>query len=142
MGSRNLEVALDAPLVEVDPVFLDQAFSNVVDNARKYTPDGATIRVSAATDTDGRVRVTVEDDGPGVPAEALPHLFERFYRVPGARADSRGGTGIGLAVARGVIEATGGTVDARRGELGGLAIDLFLPAARVPVSVTPGGVRS
>jgi signal transduction histidine kinase len=60
--------------------------------------------------------------------------------VPGARADSRGGSGIGLAVARGVIEASGGTVEARHGGLGGLAIDLILPAARVPVSIAPGGV--
>lgn len=139
MGRRTLEVALDAPPVEVDPVFLDQAFSNVLDNARKYTPDGAMIRVSAADTGDGRVRVTIEDDGPGVPEEALPRLFEKFYRVPGARTGSRRGTGIGLAVARGVIEATGGTIDARRSALGGLAVDLVLPAARLPAPIAPAG---
>jgi two-component system sensor histidine kinase KdpD len=139
MGNRSLEVDLVAPPVEADPVFLDQAFSNVLDNARKYTPDGARIRVAATADGDRLVRITIEDDGPGVPDDVLPHLFEKFYRAPGARAGSRGGTGIGLAVARGVIEATGGTVEARRSALGGLAIDLVIPAARVPASISPGG---
>jgi signal transduction histidine kinase len=61
-----------------------------------------------------------------VPEEHLPHLFEKFYRVPGAQRSSRSGVGIGLAVVRGLTEAMGGGVVARRGELGGLAIDLDL----------------
>jgi two-component system sensor histidine kinase KdpD len=138
LGARTLEVDLTAPPVEVDPVFLDQAFSNLLDNARKYTPDGATIRVTAAVPGDARVRVTVEDDGRGVADDVLPHLFEKFYRAPGATAGSRSGTGIGLAVARGVLEATGGRVEARRSAMGGLAFDIDLPAARVPASVTTG----
>ena len=139
MGARTLEVDLAAPPVEVDPVFVDEAFSNILDNARKYTPELATIRVSAGGATDGRVRVTVEDDGPGLPDEVLVRLFEKFYRAPGATAGSRGGTGIGLAVARGVIEATGGRVAVRRSELGGLAFDIDLPAALVPESVAADG---
>ena len=84
------------------------------------------------------VRLTVEDSGPGVPEEALPRLFEKFYRPPrppaaagraAAAAGARSGTGIGLAVVRGLVEAQGGTVRARRSRLGGLAIDLDLPAA-------------
>ncbi len=138
MGNRSLEVDLIAPPVQVDPVFLDQAFSNVLDNARKYTPDGARIRVAATAAGDRLVRISVEDDGPGVPDDVLPHLFEKFYRAPGARTGSRGGTGIGLAVARGVIEATGGTVEARRSALGGLAIDVVIPSARVPASISSG----
>jgi two-component system, OmpR family, sensor histidine kinase BaeS len=78
------------------------------------------------------VRVTVEDGGPGVPEDALGRLFEKFYRVPEARRESRAGTGIGLAVVRGLVEAMGGAVHARRSTLGGLAIDIDLPAARVP----------
>ena len=79
--------------------------------------------------TTGFVRLTIEDGGPGVPDDALPRLFDKFYRVPGGPGGSRSGTGIGLAVVRGLIEATGGRVQARRSELGGLAIDLDLPAA-------------
>jgi two-component system, OmpR family, sensor histidine kinase KdpD len=138
LGGRTLAVDLSAPPVEVDPVFLDEAFANVLDNALKHTPTGTFLRVSAGETADGRVRVTVEDDGPGVADEIRPRLFDKFYRAPGAAGGSRGGTGIGLAVARGLIEATGGRVDARRSELGGLAIDLDLPIASVPEELAAG----
>jgi signal transduction histidine kinase len=95
------------------------------------------VRVGA-TEERGTIRLTVEDSGPGVPEEALPRLFEKFYRPPRSpsiagrartAAGSRSGTGIGLAVVRGLVEAQGGSVRARRSRLGGLAIDLDLPAA-------------
>ncbi len=73
--------------------------------------------------------LTIEDSGPGVPAVALPRLFDKFFRVPRRSAGSRSGTGVGLAVVRGLVEAMGGTVEARIGDLGGLAIDVTLPAA-------------
>jgi two-component system, OmpR family, sensor histidine kinase KdpD len=138
LGTRRLEIDLAAPAVEIDPVFLDEAVANVLDNALKYTPDGATLRVSAGGADEGQVRVTVEDDGPGVPDEVLPHLFDKFYRAPGAPGGSRGGTGIGLAVARGLVEASGGRVTARRSGMGGLAIDLDLPMAMVPEELAAG----
>jgi two-component system sensor histidine kinase BaeS len=75
------------------------------------------------------VRVTVEDGGPGVPRSALSHLFDKFYRVSQRGDGSRPGSGIGLAVVRGLTEAMGGSVGARRSQLGGLAIDVDLPAA-------------
>ena len=114
----------------VDPVFLDEAVTNVIDNALKYAPSDSRLRVSAHEIPDGWVRLTIEDDGPGVPTAVLSLLFEKFYRVPGVTRGSRSGTGIGLAVVQGLIEATGGRVAARRSELGGLAIDLDLPRAR------------
>jgi two-component system, OmpR family, sensor histidine kinase KdpD len=132
LADRRLEVALQSPPVDVDPIFLDEAVGNAVENAVKYTTPGTLIRVSSSeAATDGFVRLTVEDAGPGVPDEALPRLFDKFYRVPGAGGGSRSGTGIGLAVVRGLTEATGGRASARRSELGGLAIDFDLPAARV-----------
>jgi len=87
------------------------------------------IRVSSTTLGDGRVRLTIEDAGPGVPDDTLDRIFEKFYRVPGSTGGSRSGTGIGLAVVQGLVEAMHGAVVARRGELGGLAIDIDLPAA-------------
>jgi two-component system sensor histidine kinase KdpD len=136
LAQRKLEVALDAPPVEVDPIFLDEGVGNALENAIKYTAPDTPIRVGAdRAGSDGFVRLTVEDGGPGVPDDAIPRLFDKFYRVPGAPGGSRSGTGIGLAVVKGLIEATGGHVTARRSELGGLAIDLDLPMARLPAEM-------
>jgi two-component system sensor histidine kinase KdpD len=138
LGDRPVEVRLAAPPVHVDAIFLDDALTNVIENAIKYAPPGSLIRISASELRDeSMVRLTVEDAGEGAPPEALPRLFDKFYRVPGSHRSARPGTGIGLAVVRGLIEATGGRVDARPSELGGLAIDLYLPCANVP-PVLPG----
>jgi two-component system sensor histidine kinase KdpD len=134
IGDRPLEVALDAPPVEVDPTFLDEAFTNVIENAVKYTPPDTALRVRALGLDGATVRLSIEDAGPGVPDAALDRLFDKFYRVPGGKGGSRSGTGVGLAVVRGLVEATGGRVQARRSELGGLAIDLDLPRAPMPGS--------
>jgi two-component system, OmpR family, sensor histidine kinase KdpD len=136
-GDRPIEVDLAAaPAVRADPVMLDEALANIVDNAVHHTPAGTRIRLAAAELPDEPfVRLTVEDSGPGVPDEALGRLFEKFYRVAEAGRGSRGGTGIGLAVVRGLTEAMGGRVTARRSERGGLAIDLDLPVAPVPAGV-------
>ena len=136
LGERPLEVAVDARPVEVDPVFLDEAVTNAIENAIKYTSPETTIRIAAEPlATEPFIRLTVEDAGPGVPDQALPRIFDKFYRVPGVAGGSRSGTGIGLAVVRGLIEATGGRVEARRSALGGLAIDMDLPAAEPLPSV-------
>jgi two-component system sensor histidine kinase KdpD len=129
LGNRPLEIGLDAPPVEVDPIFLDSSVTNIIENAIKYTQPDAQMRISAHALDDGFVRLTIEDGGPGVPAEALDKLFDKFYRVPGQQRTSRSGTGIGLAVVRGLVEAMGGRVKARPSELGGLAIDIDVPAA-------------
>jgi two-component system sensor histidine kinase KdpD len=130
LADRPVTLALDTPPVLVDPVFLDEAVTNILENAIKYTPEGTVIRISSGS-ADGTARLTIEDAGPGVPDAALRRLFEKFYRAPGAPRGSRSGTGIGLAVVQGLIEAMGGHVDARRSELGGLAIDMDLPVGRV-----------
>jgi two-component system sensor histidine kinase KdpD len=135
LGGRPLEVRVSAPPVRVDPVLLDDSLTNILDNAIKYTAPETLIRISATKLSDRAVRLTIEDGGGGVPPKALPRLFEKFYRVPGRDRSSRSGTGIGLAVVRGLIEATGGRVRARRSELGGLAIDLDLPCAEVPAAL-------
>jgi signal transduction histidine kinase len=136
LGGRLLALDLGGAPVEVDPVFVDEALANALDNAIRYTPAGATIRLrSADLDDERYVRLTVEDAGPGVPDEILPRIFDRFYRASPSGAASRIGTGVGLPVARGLIEATGGRASARRSDLGGLAIDLDLPRATLPAEL-------
>jgi two-component system sensor histidine kinase KdpD len=132
LGGRQVHVAIAAGAVRADPVLLDQALTNLLDNAVRYTAPDRRIVVSATGVDGATVRITVEDDGEGVPTEALPRLFEKFYRVPGRGRSSGRGTGIGLAVVAGFVEAMGGRVGARPSELGGLAVDLELPAATVP----------
>lgn len=128
LAERHLEIdtSPDAPLVEVDALYLDQIVSNLLENAAKYVPDGQRIRVSA-TVVGPSLRLTVEDSGPGVPDSALAKLFVKFYRVPMTGRGSRPGTGIGLAVVRGLARAMGGDVQARHSALGGLAVDVDLP---------------
>ncbi|HYK94841.1 MAG TPA: ATP-binding protein [Candidatus Dormibacteraeota bacterium] len=130
LAGHPMVVSLDAPSVEVDAIFVDEAVTNALENAIKYTPADAEIRLGAtAIGGEPFVRLTIEDGGPGVPEEHLERVFEKFYRVPSVRRSSRSGTGIGLAVVRGLVEAMGGRVAARRSALGGLALDLDLPVA-------------
>ena len=126
-GRLVIEMASDLPPVEVDDVLFAQVLANVLDNAERYAAD-ATVRITAAVDGD-RVRLTIEDDGPGVPDDALPRLFDKFYRAPRTGEGSRRGTGAGLTVVRGLMTALGGTATARTSDLGGLAIDLTIPVA-------------
>jgi len=128
----TVEMRADLPPVEVDAVFIDQVLTNLLENAAKHGPPGTPIRVRAAELPDGMVRLTVEDGGPGVPPAALGRLFDKFYRVPRAGDGTRRGSGIGLAVVKGLVGAMGGRVTAHAGDLGGLAVDVDLPAARPP----------
>jgi two-component system sensor histidine kinase KdpD len=134
IGDRRLRLAFpeDLPPIQVDAVLFDQVMTDLLDNSLKYSPADAQIAISGrAVGNDGeRIVVTVEDAGPGVPDDALEKLFDKFYRVARRNEGSRRGTGLGLSVVRGMVEAMGGTVTARRSELGGLAVDVVLPAAR------------
>jgi two-component system, OmpR family, sensor kinase len=95
--------------VIADPVRLRQVVVNLVDNAIKYTPAGGTIAVSNLR-LDGKAVLSVSDTGIGIPPETIPHLFERFYRVDGARSRHLGGTGLGLAIVKSICTAFGGAV--------------------------------
>jgi two-component system sensor histidine kinase KdpD len=136
LGGRRVDNAAGADLVRADPVFLDAAMTNLIENAVRHAPSGTPIRIATDRPAEGVVRLTVEDAGPGVPDDALPRLFDKFYRVP-ARRSARHGTGIGLAVVRGLVEAMGGQVHARQSSLGGLAIDIDLPLAVAPSELEP-----
>ncbi len=138
---RELRIEL-APLpVLVDPVFLDEALTNLLDNAVKFAGPEATIRV-ASEKAGERVRLVVEDAGPGVPEDALERVFEPFYRGASTGRDGRAGTGIGLAVVRGLVAAMGGTTRAYTGTLGGLAVELDLPLASLPAELAAPGPRT
>jgi two-component system phosphate regulon sensor histidine kinase PhoR len=92
-----------------DPAAVEQILQNLVDNAIKYGRRGGQVRVSGVRNG-ARVVVTVSDDGPGIAAEHLPRLFERFYRVDAGRSRERGGTGLGLAIVKHLVESMGGTI--------------------------------
>ncbi|HSJ50632.1 MAG TPA: ATP-binding protein [Actinomycetota bacterium] len=103
------EVPDDLPTVYADAERVYQVLFNLLDNAVRFTPSGGHVRVSAAGHN-GAVDVAVADTGPGISAEHLPRLFDRFYRVDTSRSRDEGGTGIGLAIARSVVEAHGGRI--------------------------------
>ena len=128
--SVTIDLPADLPSVRADATLLSQALSNLLENAARYTPLGAAITIRASSRPDrGDVILVVEDGGTGVPTEALPHLFERFYRVPSSSAGgARRGFGLGLSVVEGMVAAMGGRVHADQSSLGGLAITLELPA--------------
>jgi two-component system sensor histidine kinase KdpD len=127
------DVPDDLPALLADPVMLDQVLGNLLENAVKYVDRDRPIRVSARQVEGGpMVRLVVEDGGAGVPDEVLGRIFDKFYRgspPKGGTGARRRGTGLGLAVVRGLVEAMGGTVTARRSELGGLAVVVDLPRA-------------
>jgi heavy metal sensor kinase len=123
----------DGLVVEGDGDALVRLFVNVLDNAIKYT-DGGGVDVAGVA-ADGAVAVTVRDSGRGVPAEQLPHLFERFYRGDASR--SAEGSGLGLAIARLIAEAHGGTIAISSGEGRGTTCEVRLPAAAAGPALPP-----
>jgi signal transduction histidine kinase len=108
---------------------LVQVLRNLLDNAVRHTPPSGHVRVDVERNERGNVAIEVADDGEGVPAQALPRIFERFYRADSARARHVGGTGLGLAIVKHLVGAMGGQVSAES-ELGrGTTIRVVLPAA-------------
>jgi two-component system, OmpR family, phosphate regulon sensor histidine kinase PhoR len=89
---------------------LQQVIFNLVENAIKYGREGGTVVLSAERLETGQIQVSVQDNGPGIPAEAQPRVFERFYRVDKARSRDTGGTGLGLSIVKHIVQAHGGTV--------------------------------
>ena len=133
LGERPIRIAIpdDVPPVAADAVLLDAVVSNLVENAARHAPPPAELAISAHR-SDGSVELAVDDAGPGVPAEDLDRLFDKFFRVARAGEGSRRGMGVGLAVVRGLTEAMGGRVAAAASPLGGLRITVSLPEAAEP----------
>ena len=124
------EVIVPAAAVEVvaDPTQLETALGNLLSNAVKFTPGGGTVRVSAEADGT-EAHVAVRDSGPGIPAADLPHVFDRFYQV-GEDAGTRLGTGIGLALAKEVVDLHGGTLSVESEAGFGSTFTITLPLGR------------
>jgi two-component system sensor histidine kinase KdpD len=127
----EVELADDLPMIEIDPVLFEQVLFNLLDNAAKYAPAGTVIRIQSWRDSES-VRLQVLDEGEGIPADELEHIFDKFYRAQ--KADHvRAGTGLGLAISRGFIEAMHGTIVAgNRTDRSGAVFTITLP---VPATI-------
>jgi len=121
----RLTVNPPAAVLMVDPAKLHDIVRNLVENAINYTPEGGVIDISADLD-DRRFRLIVADTGPGIPAEDLGRVFERFYRVDKSRARP-GGTGLGLAIVRNLVHVLDGEVRVSNRETGGAVFTITLP---------------
>lgn len=113
------------PLILVDGLLLEQVFVNLLENAARHTPAGTQLQITAALESDA-VRVSVSDDGPGIPGDDLEKIFNRFYRAP-PRADSGRGSGLGLAICRAIVTAHGGSITATNNPTGGAEFVVRLP---------------
>jgi two-component system sensor histidine kinase KdpD len=135
---REHRVDVDAdessPLVFVDARLIGEALSNLLENAAKYSPAGSVIRVAADV-TDKGLSMRVADEGAGIPPDALERIFDKFYR--GENANERLGTGMGLAIAKGIVNAHGGAIRADNAPDGGSVFSFFIPAASKPAEVFP-----
>jgi signal transduction histidine kinase len=112
--------------VAADADRLNLALTNLIDNAIAHTPAGGTITLAAEPATDGQVTLAVADNGVGIPPEHLPHVFERFFRVPGLSAE--GGTGLGLSIVKEIVEAHHGQVTCESEPGRGTTFRITLPA--------------
>ncbi|MBS1846459.1 MAG: HAMP domain-containing protein [Actinobacteria bacterium] len=117
--------------IDADPDMLARVVRNLVENARRHAGADGTVRVSS-TAAAGRLRVDVDDDGPGIPPAERERVFDRFHRADAGRARSAGGSGLGLAIARGIVEAHGGTIRAGESPLGGARVSFELPLRGAP----------
>ncbi|MCC4909170.1 ATP-binding protein [Microbacterium sp. cx-59] len=116
----------DDDTVRVYPPDAVQSLGNLVSNALKFTPNGGSIRIRTTQDGDDTV-ISVADSGPGMPADARAHAFDRFYRAPAAERENTPGAGLGLSIARELAERNGGTIELSAGENSGLVASLRLP---------------
>lgn len=133
----NLPDAL--PPVELDYIEIDQVLTNLIENGARYSPPGAPIEVAAVA-IGSEVRVTVGDRGPGIPPESLSQVFEPFFRLP-ARKTQSSGTGLGLSVARGLVQAHGGRIWATNRPEGGACFVFTLPLTHVDLPKSPSTAR-
>jgi signal transduction histidine kinase len=130
----SVELSPDAKTIHADFDALGQILTNLFDNAVRYTPPGG--RIALRSKREGRgISIRVSDNGPGIPRDHLPRIFERFYRSDPSRSRDEGGTGLGLAIVKHLVEAHSGRVSAESGTGVGTTITCWFPDA--PVTQQP-----
>jgi len=133
---KNITVACDSAsrvMIEGDQARLKQVVVNLLDNAIKYTPNGGRIKLKIAQE-DGDAVLDIADDGIGIPAEALPHVFKRFFRVDGSRSRDQGGAGLGLSIVKSICDAHGARVEVSSTPGQGSSFRIRQPLAAEPVA--------
>lgn len=138
---QRVELSVDADLfVRGDELALEQVLMNLLDNAVKYTPKAGHVTLRAARKGE-RVRIEVEDDGPGIADAHKARVFERFYRIDAGRSRELGGTGLGLSIVKHLVIAMGGSVRVEDGERAGARFVVELPEAVTHAAVAPSAAR-
>ena len=127
--SLRTEIAGHLPEIEIDPDRIREVFNNIIENALRYTPTGGNITLSARL-IQNVVDMRVQDSGPGVPAEQLEAIFERFYRTEMSRSRDAGGSGLGFAIAKSIVEKHNGRIWAESKPGEGLTIIIQLPVQK------------
>lgn len=130
-GPRKLrvEVSADAPQIDADPALLRRVLDNLLDNAAKFSDPDTSITIAASRAADGGLRLIVQDRGIGIDGSELERIFEPFYRTDRSRARATGGVGLGLALARRIVEAHGGSIRAESDQEQGTRFCVHVPAA-------------
>lgn len=129
-------------VIQGDVQRLQQVLRNVLVNSMRYTDAPGQVKITAQAML-RKVKITIHDSAPTVPDAALPHLFDRFYRVDGSRNRATGGSGLGLAISEGIVKAHQGSISAAHSDLGGLSIVIVLPIEQTAVNaVDKEGKRS
>ena len=124
----SLEISGDLPDMELDRMRMSQALGNVVGNAVHCTEAGGSVMIRAGLEREEALAISITDDGMGIDAADLPHVFDRFHRTDQSRSRGLGGTGLGLAITRTIVEAHGGTIAVASDGLGkGVAVTICLP---------------
>jgi two-component system sensor histidine kinase BaeS len=124
----NICLSTNGPVIfRADPEDLQLVWNNLLENAVHYSPEGASVEVTVRCDNEGPARVVFQDHGIGIPPEDLPHIFDRFYRGDPSRTRATGGFGLGLAIAKALVEAYGGTITADSAPGQGTRLTVELP---------------
>ena len=140
--THRVHVEVETPVVvEGDPERLMQVVRNLVENALMHTPAGTLVEVRL-TQAHGYAHITVADNGPGIPPEHLPHLWDRFYRVDQARSRAQGSTGLGLPIVKYLAEAHGGSVTVSSTPGHGTTFTVLVPLAPQQKPSTPAAAAA
>jgi signal transduction histidine kinase len=122
---KNISLSLEKEngdfIADLDSQRTEQVIGNLIGNSIRYIPDGSRVWLKLEQSF-GAISLSVNDNGPGVPDEDLPYLFDRFWRKDKSRTRTSGGTGLGLAITKQLVEAQGGTIEARNLDEGGLQV--------------------